>query len=141
MIDKLEKIKQIISEAEAILITAGAGMGVDSGLPDFRGNEGFWNAYPIAKKLNFQLTQVEFSVLHRWAPEVGAVHRFGKFEQAVDQTVFITRHTAHLRFKRVEGVAKGDEQQAQLVRHGPGHGAAQHKGFRVEAFLRRAFDV
>ena len=52
MIDKLEEIKQIISESEAILITAGAGMGVDSGLPDFRGNEGFWNAYPMAKKLN-----------------------------------------------------------------------------------------
>ena len=52
MINKLEKLKQIISESEAILITAGAGMGVDSGLPDFRGNEGFWNAYPIAKKLN-----------------------------------------------------------------------------------------
>ena len=27
-------------------------MVVDSGLSDFRGNEGFWNAYPIAKKLN-----------------------------------------------------------------------------------------
>ena len=27
-------------------ITAGAGMGVDSGLPDFRGPEGFWRAYP-----------------------------------------------------------------------------------------------
>jgi NAD-dependent SIR2 family protein deacetylase len=52
MIEKLDEIKQIINEAEAILITAGAGMGVDSGLPDFRGNEGFWNAYPIAKKLN-----------------------------------------------------------------------------------------
>lgn len=25
---------------------AGAGMGVDSGLPDFRGTEGFWKAYP-----------------------------------------------------------------------------------------------
>ena len=52
MIEKLEEIKQIINQSEAILITAGAGMGVDSGLPDFRGNEGFWNAYPIAKKLN-----------------------------------------------------------------------------------------
>lgn len=29
-----------------MLIGAGAGMGVDSGLPDFRGNEGFWQAYP-----------------------------------------------------------------------------------------------
>lgn len=32
--------------ADALLITAGAGMGVDSGLPDFRGNQGFWQAYP-----------------------------------------------------------------------------------------------
>lgn len=35
-----------IREADAVLIGAGAGMGVDSGLPDFRGNEGFWEAYP-----------------------------------------------------------------------------------------------
>ncbi len=41
----------VIAEAEALLITAGAGMGVDSGLPDFRGNEGFWNAYPPYRKL------------------------------------------------------------------------------------------
>ena len=37
---------QAIAESEAILVAAGAGMGVDSGLPDFRGNEGFWKAYP-----------------------------------------------------------------------------------------------
>jgi NAD-dependent SIR2 family protein deacetylase len=28
-------------------------MGVDSGLPDFRGNEGFWNAYPPFAKLGY----------------------------------------------------------------------------------------
>lgn len=37
---------ETIEKASAILITAGAGMGVDSGLPDFRGTEGFWRAYP-----------------------------------------------------------------------------------------------
>jgi NAD-dependent SIR2 family protein deacetylase len=42
----LEKAAAAIREAEALLIGAGAGMGVDSGLPDFRGNEGFWKAYP-----------------------------------------------------------------------------------------------
>ena len=31
---------------DALLVAAGAGMGVDSGLPDFRGDEGFWRAYP-----------------------------------------------------------------------------------------------
>ena len=45
----------ILSKADAILIAAGAGMGVDSGLPDFRGDEGFWKAYPPFKEagLNF----------------------------------------------------------------------------------------
>lgn len=37
---------EYIVNADALLITAGAGMGVDSGLPDFRGKEGFWQAYP-----------------------------------------------------------------------------------------------
>lgn len=42
----LSHARKAISEAEALLITAGAGMGVDSGLPDFRGDTGFWKAYP-----------------------------------------------------------------------------------------------
>ena len=58
MVEKLDEIKQIIAEAEAILITAGAGMGVDSGLPDFRGKEGFWKAYPIAQKLNLSFHEL-----------------------------------------------------------------------------------
>ncbi|MCC7072088.1 MAG: NAD-dependent protein deacetylase [Deltaproteobacteria bacterium] len=40
-----------IGEAEALVIAAGAGMGVDSGLPDFRGPQGFWRAYPPYQKL------------------------------------------------------------------------------------------
>lgn len=42
----LAQAAQWIRDAEALLITAGAGMGVDSGLPDFRGDEGLWRAYP-----------------------------------------------------------------------------------------------
>lgn len=37
----MKNANQIIQEADVLLITAGAGMGVDSGLPDFRGVEGF----------------------------------------------------------------------------------------------------
>jgi len=47
----LQQAAAAIASADALLITAGAGMGVDSGLPDFRGNEGFWNAYPMYAKL------------------------------------------------------------------------------------------
>ena len=35
-----------VRQVDALVIAAGAGMGVDSGLPDFRGPEGFWRAYP-----------------------------------------------------------------------------------------------
>jgi NAD-dependent SIR2 family protein deacetylase len=38
-----------LSDADGILIIAGAGMGVDSGLPDFRSEHGFWRAYPALK--------------------------------------------------------------------------------------------
>ena len=47
-----------IDRAEAILIGAGAGMGVDSGLPDFRGDEGFWRAYPPYQKLGLAFTSL-----------------------------------------------------------------------------------
>ena len=43
---------QVIAEADALLIGAGAGMGVDSGLPDFRGAQGFWRAYPPYARLD-----------------------------------------------------------------------------------------
>lgn len=37
---------QLIDAADSLIICAGAGMGIDSGLPDFRGPGGFWKAYP-----------------------------------------------------------------------------------------------
>ncbi|MCA9801248.1 MAG: NAD-dependent protein deacetylase [Cyanobacteria bacterium HKST-UBA02] len=42
----LERAARVIASADALLIGAGAGMGVDSGLPDFRGVNGFWKDYP-----------------------------------------------------------------------------------------------
>lgn len=40
----IEKAARAIREASALVIATGAGMGVDSGLPDFRGNDGLWTA-------------------------------------------------------------------------------------------------
>lgn len=40
-----------IRGARALLVATGAGMGVDSGLPDFRGDSGFWKAYPAYERL------------------------------------------------------------------------------------------
>lgn len=47
----LERAAEAIHQASAFVFAAGAGMGVDSGLPDFRGDEGFWKAYPPYAKL------------------------------------------------------------------------------------------
>lgn len=42
----IARAAEALRSADALLVGAGAGMGVDSGLPDFRGPEGFWRAYP-----------------------------------------------------------------------------------------------
>ena len=47
-----------IAQAEALMIGAGAGMGVDSGLPDFRGADGFWCAYPPYARLGLRFVDV-----------------------------------------------------------------------------------
>jgi NAD-dependent SIR2 family protein deacetylase len=47
----LARAASALRTADALLVHAGAGMGVDSGLPDFRGPQGFWRAYPPMKDL------------------------------------------------------------------------------------------
>lgn len=53
-----ESARDAINGADAMLITAGAGMGVDSGMPDFRGDEGFWVAYPPLAKLGLSFSSI-----------------------------------------------------------------------------------
>jgi len=57
-INSLKEAAARIKEADTLLITAGAGIGVDSGLPDFRGNEGFWKAYPPIAKLGISFVEM-----------------------------------------------------------------------------------
>lgn len=54
----LQRAAGLISDAYAILVVAGAGMGVDSGLPDFRGRNGFWNAYPALGRQRLDFTDI-----------------------------------------------------------------------------------
>lgn len=54
----LDRAARIVREADSILVTAGAGMGVDSGLPDFRGDQGFWRAYPPYQKLGLSFVDL-----------------------------------------------------------------------------------
>lgn len=52
---ELQRAVKAIRAAKALVFTSGAGMGVDSGLPDFRGPEGFWRAYPALKERGLRL--------------------------------------------------------------------------------------
>ncbi len=54
---EIQRAAACIAEADGLLITAGAGMGVDSG-PDFRSTEGFWNAYPALGKLKIDFMHI-----------------------------------------------------------------------------------
>ena len=44
--DKLAQAAHWIRAATSMVVAAGAGMGIASGLPDFCGDNGFWRAYP-----------------------------------------------------------------------------------------------
>jgi NAD-dependent SIR2 family protein deacetylase len=54
----IEAAMQAVRGADALLIGAGAGMGVDSGLPDFRGAQGFWRAYPPYQRLGLDFVDL-----------------------------------------------------------------------------------
>lgn len=58
MTEILKQAARYIIEADGLLICAGAGMGVDSGLPDFRGEEGLWNAYPALRKSGIEFQSI-----------------------------------------------------------------------------------
>lgn len=55
---ELSHCADAIDFADGLLITAGAGMGVDSGLPDFRGPEGFWRAYPALREAGIAFSTI-----------------------------------------------------------------------------------
>lgn len=54
----LEHAAELIEQADALVIAAGAGMGVDSGMPDFRGQQGFWAAYPALAAAGIDFTSI-----------------------------------------------------------------------------------
>jgi NAD-dependent SIR2 family protein deacetylase len=69
-VDLLERAARAIRASEAIVIGAGAGMGVDSGLPDFRGGQGFWKAYPPYAELGLDFVSLANPRLFSTDPEL-----------------------------------------------------------------------
>ncbi len=55
---ELARAAALLRAADGLLIGAGAGIGVDSGLPDFRGDHGFWRAYPPLASLGIRFVEI-----------------------------------------------------------------------------------
>src|SRR5262245_58143410 len=80
----IEAAALAIGRAEALVIAAGAGMGVDGGLPDFRGPKGFWRAYPPYERLGLRFE--ELANPHWFRADPGLAwgfygHRLGLYRQ------------------------------------------------------------
>ncbi len=58
MTDAITKAVGLIRDADGLLITAGASMGVDSGLPDFRSANGFWKTYPALARAGIEFESI-----------------------------------------------------------------------------------
>ncbi len=91
-IDKNIKLAaQEISKADAILINAGAGIGVDSGLPDFRGNSGFWKAYPPIAKLGKSFSEMANPIWFQDDPKIAWAfygHRLNLYRKTIPHKGF-----------------------------------------------------
>ena len=86
-----EQIKDILSRADALIISAGAGMGVDSGLPDFRGNQGMWRAYPELGKQRIDFTEIANPAAFKFQPNLAwgfYGHRLALYRQTLPHQGF-----------------------------------------------------
>lgn len=82
--EALEHAAQTLRAADALLVSAGAGMGVDSGLPDFRGTEGFWRSYPALAKLGLSFEEMANPVWFQNDPHLAWAfygHRLSLYRQ------------------------------------------------------------
>ena len=80
-----KRCAELISSATGLLVTAGAGMGVDSGLPDFRGNAWFWNHYPALGKHGMGFTDIANPAAFRADPKLAwgfYGHRLNLYREA-----------------------------------------------------------
>jgi NAD-dependent SIR2 family protein deacetylase len=88
---RLDRAAEALVQADGLLVTAGAGMGVDSGLPDFRGNEGFWRAYPALGRAQIDFYQAASPASFRADPRLGwgfYGHRLGLYRDTVPHAGF-----------------------------------------------------
>ncbi|WP_085316868.1 SIR2 family NAD-dependent protein deacylase [Derxia lacustris] len=91
MDDPIQRAQALLASADGLLVTAGAGIGVDSGLPDFRGDEGFWRAYPALAAEGTPFWRIASPDSFRRRPERGwgfYGHRLALYRRTVPHAGF-----------------------------------------------------
>lgn len=86
-----QRCVELISSATGLLVTAGAGMGVDSGLPDFRGNDGLWNHYPALGKQGMSFADIASPATFYENPKLAwgfYGHRLNLYREAIPHQGF-----------------------------------------------------
>ena len=69
-IAQINHARALLEQADKLLIVAGAGMSVDSGLPDFRGNEGLWKQYPALGRGHIAFSTIASPLAFREHPHL-----------------------------------------------------------------------
>ena len=81
----------LVRHADGLIVAAGAGMGVDSGLPDFRGEGGFWKHYPALGRAGLGSTSIACPDAFRRTPTLAwgfYGHRLRMYREAVPNYSF-----------------------------------------------------
>ena len=75
---------RLIDQADGLIIGAGAGMGIDSGLPDFRGPGGFWKVYPALGQARLRFEEIASPAAFKSRPSLAwgfYGHRLGLYRE------------------------------------------------------------
>lgn len=82
----LRAAAETLARTTFLVISAGAGMSADSGLPTFRGNEGFWTNYPSIGRLGLSFVECANPSHFRSDPHFGWAfygHRHNMYKKTV----------------------------------------------------------
>jgi len=131
---EIEMAHKAIEEAEVVIIMSGAGMGVDSGLPDFRGNEGMWKAYPALGDKKIDFMAVANPKQFKMNPELAwgfYGHRFDAYKNT----------TPNIGFDALKELVKGKKDHFIVTSNVDGHfqkaGFAKDKVYEIHGRINK----
>lgn len=151
--DALTKAANLVRHADGLVVTAGAGMGVDSGLPDFRGEGGFWKHYPDLGRAGLSFTSIACPDAFRRRPKLAwgfYGHRLRLYRETVPNDGFHIlkrwaagmKHGAFVLTSNVDGQFQkvGFNEERVYEVHGSIHHLQCLDACRQDVWLADSFD-